>query len=120
MKKLIERILFTIAALTISVWTLSAQTLTDPKTVPVDKSQQIVDKAIEVVGGQRYLNVTTVTGHGFFTPFQDGLSQVPAKFLDYIVFPDKERTEFTHDGIRTIQVNTGDSAWLYDGATKSL
>ena len=44
----------------------------------------------------------------------------PHRFLDYIVFPDKERTEFTTQGIRVINTNTGATGWLYDGATKSL
>jgi hypothetical protein len=59
-------------------------------------------------------------GKGFFTTYQDGSSLVPTRFLDYIVFPDKERTEFTSQGIRVINTNTGATGWLYDGATKSL
>lgn len=85
-----------------------------------EKSEQIVKRAIEVLGGTNYLNVRTITGRGFFTPFQDGMSQVPVKFLDYIVFPDKERTEFTSSGIRTIQVNVAEQGWIFDGATKTL
>ena len=84
------------------------------------KSQEIVNRAIEVIGGGRYLNVRTVIGRGFFTPFRDGASQVPVKFVDYIVFPDKERTEFTSNGVRTIQANFGDQCWIFDGAVKTL
>jgi hypothetical protein len=87
---------------------------------PAEKAEQIISRALEVVGGSNYLNVRTITGRGFFTPFHDGMSQVPTKFVDYIVFPDKERTEFTSNGIRTIQVNFGDQGWLFDGAVKTL
>ena len=88
---------------------LFAQTPATPAASVDQKSQQIIDKAIEALGGQNYLNVQTVTGKGFYTSFHDGMSQIPARFLDYISFPDRERTEFVGAGIRTIQTNTGDT-----------
>ena len=84
------------------------------------KAEAIVNRAIEVLGGSTYLNVKTVIGRGFFTSFQEGISQIPARFLDYISYPDRERTEFTGAGIRVIQTNSGATGWLYDGATKTL
>jgi hypothetical protein len=84
------------------------------------KAEAIVNRGIEVLGGSTYLNVKTVTGRGFFTSFQEGISQIPARFLDYIAYPDRERTEFTGAGIRVIQTNSGSTGWLYDGATKTL
>jgi hypothetical protein len=85
-----------------------------------EKSQQIIDHAIAALGGQKYLSVQTVTGKGFFTTFKDGMSQLPARFLDYISYPDRERTEFTGAGIRTIQTNVGDTGWMFDGAVKKI
>src|SRR5829696_3700250 len=85
-----------------------------------DKSQQVIDHAIEALGGANYLNVQTVTGKGFYTTFRDGMSQLPARFLDYISYPDRERTEFTAMGIRTIQTNVGDTGWMFDGAVKKI
>ena len=94
---------------------------TQPNVASVDeKSQQIIDKAIAALGGNSYLNVSTVTGRGFYSTFSQGAPQVPAKFLDYIAYPDRERTEFTGDGIRTIQTNVGDTGWLFDGAVKTI
>lgn len=87
---------------------------------PVEKAQSIIDRAVAVVGGSNYLNIRTTVGRGFYTAYKDGNSQLPARFIDYIVYPDKERTEFTSDGIRVIQTNIGNTGWLYDGATKSL
>jgi hypothetical protein len=99
-----------------------AQTTTPPpKTAAPDpKAEAIVTHAIEVLGGSAYLNVKTVVGRGFYTTFQDGMSQLPARFLDYLSYPDKERTEFTSNGIRVIQTNSGETGWVYDGATKTL
>jgi len=84
------------------------------------KAEDIVRRAVEVVGGSRYLGVRSVIGRGLFTPFQDGISQIPMTFVDYIVYPDKERTEFTSNGIRTIQSNFGEQGWIFDGAVKTL
>ena len=91
-----------------------------PSTSVDEKSQQIIDRAIETVGGQKYLDVQTVIGKGFYTTFKDGISQIPARFLDYIAYPDRERTEFTGAGIRTIQTNDRDTGWLFDGAVKKI
>jgi len=96
-------------------------TSAEAPTASVDeKSQQIIDKAIQVLGGQAYQNVNTVVGKGFYTTFSQGVSQIPARFLDYISYPDRERTEFTGAGIRTIQTNVGNTGWLFDGAVKTI
>jgi len=91
-----------------------------PSTSVDEKSQQIIDRAIETLGGQKYLEVQTVIGKGFYTTFKDGFSQIPARFLDYIAYPDRERTEFTGAGIRTIQTNDGDTGWMFDGSVKKI
>jgi hypothetical protein len=98
-----------------------AQTPAPSPSVSIDeKSQQIIDHAVAALGGQKYLSVQTIIGRGFYTSFKDGMSQIPARFLDYIVYPDKERTEFVGAGIRTIQTNTGDTGWVFDGAVKKI
>ena len=91
-----------------------------PSPSPDQKAEEIVNRAIEVVGGSNYLNVRTLIGRGFFTQYRDGMSQLPAKFVDYIVYPDKERTEFTGGGTHVIQSNVGNQGWIFDGATKNL
>lgn len=85
-----------------------------------EKSQQVIDQAIQALGGQRYLNIQTELGKGFYTTYNDGISQIPARFLDYIAYPDRERTEFTGAGIKTIQTNSGDTGWMFDGAVKKI
>lgn len=114
--------LFAVLLLGVCYSAAFAQTGPTPKPSPqgVAKAEAIVNRGIEVLGGSAYLNVKTVIGRGFYTPFADGISLVPSRFLDYISYPDKERTEFTTNGIRSIQTNTGESGWLFDGPTKSL
>jgi len=85
-----------------------------------ERAQQIVQRALKSVGGDRYLQVKTVTGRGLFTNFIDGISQVPQKFVDYVVYPDKERTEFSGGGARIVQTNFKGGGWIYDGAALTL
>jgi hypothetical protein len=85
-----------------------------------EKAEQIVKRGIEMMGGGSYLNVRSVIGHGLYTLFKDGQSGLPVKFVDYIAYPDRERTEFRGQGFRLIQTNTGDTGWVYDGVAKTL
>ena len=119
---LIRRSIVTLALLVLSCTPAAAQKDLASKPSPENsaKAEAIVSRALEVLGGNAYLNIKTVAGRGFFTTFQDGMSGLPAKFLDYISYPDRERTEFISNGIRVVQTNAGETGWLYDGATKSL
>lgn len=99
----------------------------DPSPSPVsasaavdEKSQAIINRAAEVVGGQAYLNVQTVIGKGFYSEFKENVPQVPLKFVDYLAYPNRERTEFTSSGIKSIQTNDGDTGWMFDGAVKKI
>ncbi|MEP6921613.1 MAG: hypothetical protein ABI967_10860 [bacterium] len=107
-----------------TVLTARAQTTTGGATTkqnPADNNAEtIITHVVEALGGNNYLGVRTVIGRGFFTSYQEGVSQLPSRFLDYLAYPDKERTEFSSNGIRIVQTNNGATGWLYDGATKSL
>jgi hypothetical protein len=85
-----------------------------------NKAEAVINRATEAIGSSSFLNVQTVVGRGFYTTYQDGAPLLPTRFVDYIAFPDKERTEFTTNGVRVINTNIGSTGWLYDGATKSL
>ncbi len=108
-----------VLAVCIASLTSFAQTQ-DSKTAVDEKSQQIMNRAIEALGGANYLNIQTVIGKGFYSNFKDGTAQIPSRFLDYIVYPDRERTEFTQFGIKTVQTNSGDTGWMFDGAVKKI
>jgi hypothetical protein len=85
-----------------------------------DKAEQIIKSAVEALGGSAYLNVRSLVGRGLFTQYRDGQSGIPSSFIDYIVYPDRERTEFKGQEGKIIQTNTGDTGWLYDGASKTV
>ena len=91
-----------------------------PQAGDEQKPEQIIKRAIDVYGGPAYLNVRTVIGRGFYTTFRDGVSAVPTKFLDYIIYPNKERVEFTDSGTHVIQVNVANTGWIFNSATRNI
>ena len=100
--------------------TAAAASAPPPAPANEEKAEQIVKRAIEAMGGESYLKVQNTIGRGYFTQYKDGVSGLPLTFVDYIVYPDRERTEFKGAGVRLIQTNTGDTGWLYDGQAKTL
>jgi hypothetical protein len=106
--------------LLLAALTCAGQTQTPSPATSDEKAEKIVQKAFQAMGGNSYLTVRTVVGHGFFTEFKDGVSGIPLRFVDYIVYPDKERTEFIGGGQRLIQTNDRDRGWVYDGAALTL
>ena len=80
------------------------------------KAEAIIKKAADNLGGQKYLNIKTQIGRGKFSVIRDGAVVSFETFVDVIVFPDKERTDFKAQGKRKIQVNAGGAGWLFDGA----
>jgi len=85
-----------------------------------EKAEQIIKRAIEAMGGENYLKVQNTIGRGYFTQYKEGVSGLPLTFVDYIVYPDRERTEFKGTGVKVIQTNTGSTGWLYDGQAKTI
>jgi len=111
---------FSVAILLLTLAPLSFAQDEKPSPSPNEKAEQIVQRALKAVGGDRYLQVKTQIGRGFFTEYRDGVSGLPIKFVDYIAYPDKERTEFTGGGARTVQTNFRGGGWIYDGAALTL
>jgi hypothetical protein len=85
-----------------------------------EKAEQIVRRALEALGGNAFLGVQTIIGRGYYTPYDKGISTVPQPFVDYLVFPDRERTEFRGPMGLFIQTNDRDTGWTYERSTRSL
>jgi hypothetical protein len=92
----------------------------DPKNV--QRGAELIKQVVQARGGERFLNFTNIMSTGMYTPYQKGLSQLPIQFVDWIVYPDKERTEFGKGKKkdRRIQVNVGKTGWVYDGDAQTL
>jgi hypothetical protein len=80
-----------------------------------ERATAILSKAVARVGGDRYLQVRSQISRGKFSVMKAGALISFQTFLDVIVFPDRERTEFKNQGTKHIQVNTGSTGWVYDG-----
>jgi hypothetical protein len=85
-----------------------------------DKAEQVLKRAVDALGGGGYLGVRSVTSRGYFTPYEQGVATLPIKFVDYLVFPDRERTEFRGRGVNSVQTNTGETGWVFDGMVKKI
>lgn len=97
----------------LSAAAVSAQTPVkpDPQT---DKAEAVIAKAVAKLGGQAYLNARNSVGEGNLSLLQEGRIGAYMTFIDVIVFPDRERTDFDERGSKTVQVNTGDTGWIYE------
>lgn len=100
-----------------------AKEVTPAPTGDAKTAEAIIAKAIQNLGGEKYLQVKTQIGRGTYYLIREdaviALKQERGvasfqKFVDVLVFPDKERTEFKGAGTRNIQVNSGNTGWMYD------
>jgi hypothetical protein len=83
-------------------------------------AQVIVARAVQVMGGERYLQVKTQIGRGRFSSVRENSVVSSQMFIDIIDFPDKERTEFRTGSSKTIQTNSGKTGWIFDSDAESL
>ncbi|MFN7946166.1 MAG: hypothetical protein U0Z53_12500 [Blastocatellia bacterium] len=92
----------------------------DPKNI--EKGKQLLQSVIEARGGAAYLSYKTLIGTGQYTQFDKGMSTIPRAFIDYIVWPDRERTDFGKGKKkdRTIQVNDRKTGWVYNGDAQTI
>jgi hypothetical protein len=90
------------------------------QTAPDAKARDVIAKAVQIMGGERYLQVKTQVVKGKYSLLgEKGLISFKS-FIDVIVFPDKERTEFKGGSSRTIQTNSGSTGWIYDNDIEAI
>ena len=94
--------------------TVAAQVETN-KADAKEKAEAVIKKAVQILGGDLYLQTKTQVGRGKFSVIREGGIVSFQSFVDVIVFPDKERTDFKGRGSRSVQVNTGSTGWVFDG-----
>lgn len=80
----------------------------------VEQAQQILDRTMEALGGQAYLDVQDITRRGSLYNFDRGELASPGdRFLDIVKFPGKERLEIGKDG-KIVYLNDNDQGWELD------
>ncbi len=108
-------------SLTLSLVGFSQRASSKPKQADNrEKANLIKLKAIEKLGGNKYLSITNSVGRGRFSVIKKGVIASFQKFTDVIVYPNKERTDFKERGSKTVQVNFGNKGWMYLEHLESL
>lgn len=115
-KKINIQIIF--AVLLAMFCTVSFALAQTPKTD--EKAEAVLKKAVEKLGGEKYLQVKSTFGRGRFSVIREGAVVSFQSFTDVIVYPDKERTEFKDGGVKTVQTNTGETGWIFDGGAETI
>ncbi len=115
-----KKINFTrVAVLALSLFGLA--TFTFAQTNKSDeKAEAILKRAVQNLGGERYMQVKSIVGRGKFSLLRDNAVISFQNFVDVIVYPDKERTEFKSSVSRTVQTNVGGSGWIFDGDAQTI
>ena len=103
-------ILVLVVVLAASVW---GQT-------PDEKAEALLAKAVQNMGGDRYVKAASQYGRGKYSVIRDNAVASFQTFVDVIVYPDKERTEFKNLGVKTVQTNTGSTGWVFDGDMEKI
>jgi len=80
-----------------------------------EQAEAVLKKAIQNLGGEKYLNVESQIGRGKYSILKDGAVVSFQTFTDIIVYPDKERTDFKGSGAKIVQTNVGNTGWVFDG-----
>jgi hypothetical protein len=75
------------------------------------RSNPIMDQMVEALGGSAFLDVKEIHTTGRFFAFTKGQLTGSDLFVDYIKFPDMERTEFGVGKNKSITINAGSEGW---------
>jgi hypothetical protein len=95
--------------------TLQAQQASGPQPPRrVDpKAQQLLNRAIQVLGGQVFLTVKTLTTKGRIYAIRDESTAGLAPYQSYVQYPDKRRFSYGKTP-PVILINNGDKGWELD------
>ena len=78
------------------------------------KAKSLLQEMIQALGGSAYLNAKDSTCRGRLGTFgHSGMLSSYEIFVDYVKFPDKDRTEFSKKR-NIIQISNGNQGWVLD------
>lgn len=84
------------------------------------KAAALIKAAVLARGGGAYLSISSLVSRGQYTPFEKGMPGDPASFVDYVVYPNRERTEFGKGDSKFIQTNSDGTGWVYEAKQKMI
>src|SRR5262245_17499343 len=83
-----------------------------------NSARSVLDAMIDALGGRAFLDVKDIQNSGRFYSFSRGDLSGSDIFVDYIKFPNLERTEFGRERYKSITINTGTEGWKIEGRDK--
>jgi hypothetical protein len=84
------------------------------------KAEAVLSRSVAKLGGNNYTNVKTIVGRGLLAQFTEESQSYQTTFLDILVLPNKERTEFKTGGLKTVQANFDGKGWMFDGGPQTI
>ena len=114
-KRFIPVLLIMIAMSPRSIASVSGQEENDSS-----KALALVREAVVARGGEAYLTIRSVVSRGQYSPFEKGAPGDPVSFVDYVVYPGRERTEFGKGDTKLVQANSDMTGWVYDARQKMI
>jgi hypothetical protein len=109
-----------VLALEMSAGILRAQQPPAPLPQPAHidpAARQMLDRTIQALGGQAFLNTKSMTSRGRAFFFQDGNTAGMEPFVSQVVYPDKRRFTYGKNK-RSLSMDTGNIS--YGGETKTV
>ncbi len=76
--------------------------------------EKVIAVAVSKLGGAKYRDAKTLSSRGKLSMIANQRIDSFQSFVDVVIYPDKERTDFEQRGAKTVQVNVGDEGWIYD------
>src|SRR6266850_368165 len=96
----------------------AALSVAGPPATAQSRSNPAMDQMIQALGGQAFLDVKEIHIGGRFFAFTKGDLSGSDIFVDYIKFPDMERTEFGFNRNKSITINRGTEGWKIEPKEK--
>ncbi len=98
----------------------AASAAQDTGDASAQKAASLIRDAIKARGGEAYLGIKTSVSRGQYTQFVKGVSGLPQQFVDYIAYPDRERTEYGKGSTKVVQTFSGNTGWVYNAEEKRI
>jgi hypothetical protein len=79
------------------------------------RPNQVLDQMIQALGDAAFIDVKEIQASGRFFSFSRGELSGSDVYVDYIKFPDMERTEFGRLKNKSVTINKGKEGWKIEG-----
>jgi hypothetical protein len=107
-----------LSGLIITIAIITAVSLAGRAAGAQSRSSPVLDQMIQALGGQAFLDVKEIHINGRFFSFTRGELSGSDIFVDYIKFPDMERTEFGFNKNKSVTINRGTEGWKIEPKEK--